>query len=161
MRLAEMIVRQLAATPGNRFDSQTALDSSVTRTRGIVAARGCCTVSTTESPGAFGPLYLGQDKEGYVIVSPHRDQGSALQWPRLQRRLKPVRLSRWLLNAAEGAVVRHMCDNPRCIKIAHLRVGSQADNLKDCLRRKRRRAGGLGASPSRPPCTRSTVYDVD
>lgn len=30
-----------------------------------------------------------------------------------------------------GAVVMHSCDNPACINIAHLSVGTQADNVRD------------------------------
>jgi DNA-binding NarL/FixJ family response regulator len=36
--------------------------------------------------------------------------------------------------------VLHSCDNPRCVNPAHLRVGSQADNVKDTWDRRRRKA---------------------
>lgn len=32
-----------------------------------------------------------------------------------------------------GQVVRHMCDNPRCVNPGHLVVGSQSDNMADKL----------------------------
>ena len=40
---------------------------------------------------------------------------------------------RWVLRCVElrGRVVMHTCDNPPCGNPAHLRVGSQADNLAD------------------------------
>ena len=31
----------------------------------------------------------------------------------------------------DGQVVRHMCDNPKCINPGHLVVGSQLDNMRD------------------------------
>lgn len=35
------------------------------------------------------------------------------------------------LKDIEGKVVRHKCDNPRCINPKHLVIGSRADNNKD------------------------------
>lgn len=32
---------------------------------------------------------------------------------------------------AHGTVIRHTCDNPSCCNPAHLRMGSQLDNIKD------------------------------
>lgn len=34
-------------------------------------------------------------------------------------------------------VVRHTCDNPRCINPAHLIGGTQQDNMQDCIKRNR------------------------
>ncbi len=32
-----------------------------------------------------------------------------------------------------GLVVTHTCDVPRCINIKHLRLGTRADNMRDCV----------------------------
>lgn len=37
----------------------------------------------------------------------------------------------------DGLVVRHACDNPSCVNPSHLHVGTQADNVQDCLDRSR------------------------
>lgn len=41
-----------------------------------------------------------------------------------------------------GRVVRHACDDPACINPAHLSIGSQHDNIHDCIARNRRNAWG-------------------
>lgn len=42
-----------------------------------------------------------------------------------------------------GAVVLHICDNPPCCNPAHLRVGTQKDNVRDCIKKGRFRPGKL------------------
>lgn len=42
----------------------------------------------------------------------------------------------------DGAVIRHTCDNPRCVNPHHLLTGTQADNIRDAVLRKRIRYGG-------------------
>ena len=40
----------------------------------------------------------------------------------------------WMLEHGHipvGAVVMHVCDNPPCIRVSHLRLGTQADNVRD------------------------------
>lgn len=38
-----------------------------------------------------------------------------------------------------GAVVMHKCDNPPCYNIEHLRIGTQLDNIRDCIAKGRKR----------------------
>ena len=37
----------------------------------------------------------------------------------------------------EGMVVMHTCDNPGCFNPSHLTVGTQSDNIRDCVRKGR------------------------
>lgn len=37
----------------------------------------------------------------------------------------------------EGKVVRHTCDNPKCVNPDHLKVGTQRDNIMDAINRDR------------------------
>ena len=43
------------------------------------------------------------------------------------------------LESIAGLVVRHDCDNPACVNPEHLSLGTQADNIADCIARGRAR----------------------
>ena len=38
----------------------------------------------------------------------------------------------------QGLIIMHVCDNPSCVNPAHLRVGTKADNNRDCSDKDRR-----------------------
>lgn len=45
------------------------------------------------------------------------------------------------LEAIDGLVVRHTCDNAWCINPEHLIIGTQADNIRDAVARGRNAKG--------------------
>ena len=139
--LAGVAVSELSRVSSNSWSACAALAADQRCTRGMVSADGCCKVVSTDVEKAC-PFYFGVDKDGYVLVLPKEFDS---EWPAKKRRPMPVRLTRWLLNAPTGSVVRHRCDNPGCISVSHLQLGSHSDNLRDNWRRRRR---GTAASRS-------------
>ena len=60
-------------------------------------------------------------------------------------------MSRWLYTQKygkipEGLVIRHKCDNTKCINIDHLEIGTQYDNIQDTVSRNRQARGITGGT---------------
>ena len=49
----------------------------------------------------------------------------------------------------EGLVILHSCDNPSCINVVHMSVGSQRDNVQDMLTKGRADRRGDRANPAK------------
>lgn len=58
-----------------------------------------------------------------------------------------------------GTVVRHKCDNPRCINPDHLELGTQADNVQDMIDRGRM-FDRSGEANSRSTLTDAQVAEI-
>lgn len=84
-------------------------------------------VDQTAGPDGCWPWQLSRRKDGYGQVS-------------VNHRMTAAHRVAFALDAGEmpvGQVVRHRCDNPPCCNPRHLRIGTQADNLRDMLERGR------------------------
>ena len=86
-----------------------------------------------EAPGC-------RDKDGYAIVGGRR-YGSRFN----------VRAHRAVWIDAhgplpKGALVLHSCDNPGCINVEHLRIGTHDDNMRDRRTREREPYGNQSTS---------------
>lgn len=71
--------------------------------------------------------------EGYALVSRPGKRSRCVGL----HRLIFVQHAGLTLDDIEGAVVRHTCDNPRCINPQHLLLGTRADNNRDRAERGR------------------------
>lgn len=62
---------------------------------------------------------------------------------------------------ADGLEICHHCDNPSCINLDHLFVGTHADNMADCKRKGRARGGGArGAAQHLAKLTDDIVREI-
>ena len=119
--------------------------------------KDCCSIAHLPRRPSKGGVnqarhYFGMDADGYVYVKA-RSRAALRSWPvdKYGDPL-PVRLVRWMLDAGQGQVVRHHCDNPSCIRRAHLILGTASENVADSWRRTRR----TSASPAPPPASHAT-----
>lgn len=89
------------------------------------------------------------DKNGCHICTSHkRDKdGYPKKCERLKEgEFKSYRMSRYLWSQKRGDIPRgmfllHSCDNPACINLEHLRIGTAKENSEDAVARGRMRRG--------------------
>ena len=60
----------------------------------------------------------------------------------------------------DGKLVLHMCDVPSCVNPAHLYIGTWADNVRDCLERKRHKGYLAGEKHWKAKLTREDVNRI-
>lgn len=66
------------------------------------------------------------DKDGYGKVG------------RRSLRAHRVAYEKFVGPIPDGMVVMHICDQPACINTEHLRLGTQRENIYDCIAKNRR-----------------------
>jgi hypothetical protein len=109
-------------------------------------------------PTQHRPITFEEDVSGCFNVTSHkpRPDGYSEIWDKGKRCL----MHRYVYQQdngpiPEGKVVRHSCDNPRCINPKHLLLGTFDDNMKDRAER------GLGCRGEAHHWTRLTDDQVD
>lgn len=84
------------------------------------------------------------DNNGCHICVSHSKNPNG--YPVIQRNYKRQLLSRYTYEQnfgkiPTGLIIRHKCDNPACINIEHLELGTQKDNVQDMIKRGRKPIG--------------------
>ena len=89
------------------------------------------------------------NKEGCLIWNGATRKGYGLIWYR--GKLVSAHRLAWLLSKGEiplGMQVLHKCDNPQCVNLKHLFLGSQRDNIQDAISKGRYNASEYGKHPN-------------
>lgn len=101
------------------------------------------------------------DENGCHICTSHlaKCQG----YPVIKIAGSKVRISRMLYEKKFGSlskntVVIHTCDNPECINVDHLRIGTQKDNIQDMLSKGRHCSKGRTLSDSQIRMIKSDTF---
>lgn len=92
--------------------------------RYTVAASGCWEWTGTRNKQGYGVVCVAIDKRPTGIPAPR------IQWMHCHGEIP------------SGMVVMHTCDNPCCVNPKHLRLGTQGDNLNDCVAKGRHNSQG-------------------
>jgi hypothetical protein len=84
------------------------------------------------------------------------------KYPHFYRNGKYRDIGRWLYEQhngliPKGLVIRHKCDNPKCINPAHLEIGTQHENVKDMVNRGR---SSIGIKHGRHKLTDIQVLEI-
>lgn len=82
----------------------------------IVSPSGCWEWQRSRYKQGYGRISIGNQKQDYAHRVSYREHCGPIP---------------------DGLLVRHKCDNPCCCNPEHLEVGTQTDNMQDCVKRGR------------------------
>lgn len=97
----------------------TVLERFMAKIDDSAGPRGCWPWTASTTPHGYGHFMVSATYRTYA----HR-------WFLGHLRGRPL---------GHGELAIHSCDNPPCVNPAHLRVGTQIDNMQDCVARGRHR----------------------
>jgi HNH endonuclease len=100
-------------------------------------------------------LWTGnKNPKGYGLIGAGGSKGKMLSAHRLSYRIHKGDVS-------PGAYVLHSCDNPSCVNPAHLRIGTQRDNIRESFKKGRKtNPVAFGESNPRSKLTQAQVYYI-
>lgn len=101
----------------------------VRRARGTKRDPFWSRVDRSGGPDACWPVLNAGDDYGRVLVGSRRVGAHRVAWEMAHG---PI---------PDGMVVMHGCDNPPCVNVAHLSLGTQLDNIADRVRKGRSARG--------------------
>jgi HNH endonuclease len=85
---------------------------------------------------------------GHVTIAGHRRQSHRVAW---QLEHGPI---------PDGIKVLHRCDTPACVNVAHLSLGTQADNVADMYAKGRARIVIAELNRVKTHCPKGHEYDI-
>lgn len=96
--------------------------------------------------GHYKPIQFIISESGCHEVVSHKAK-HPFGYPRIQFKGRVYKMHRviWTYfrgDIAPGLCVLHKCDNPKCINIDHLFLGTNDDNIADMVRKNRNQKGG-------------------
>lgn len=72
---------------------------------------------------------------------------------------------RWVWSAVKGEipkgmVVMHLCDNPPCVRLEHLQLGTQSENMRDMVTKGRHGRKVSGSNNGKAKLTDAQVHEI-
>lgn len=83
-----------------------------------------------------------------IVINPDLWGGKSKNYPIIKIKGKLYLMHRLMWTLKKGPIrknlfICHKCDNPKCININHLWIGSQKDNMRDMIKKNRHNKYGL------------------